>query len=293
MPSVAVVGNSNDWSTEELMQAFRKQGAEVTLIPPLEWSSTFPGDKAMIAGKPAPEVDAWVIKDMGYGRSAGVALMLEMLRSFESAGARVFPKVSAIENAVDRYRRTVRLGRAGLPIIETRFAGSIHDAIEFVKYVETAVYKPRHNVPGEGLSLFKADDATLRANLQLLARQEGFPFYLQQFIPGLDRDLRVVVIGGEVLGGYARVALPGKWQTSPRVGGRHAVCPLTPEITSLSLQAVKACNIDYATVELAPTPDGLLVYDVNPFASYVGLKEACDVHAPTLLSEYCLSRLQQ
>ncbi len=291
MARIAVVGYTNDWSTEELVQSLRSKGAEVTLIPPVNWSLTFPGDRATMAGMAPPEVDAWLIKDLGYGRTAGVAIMLEMLRSFQKRGAKVFPRIGAVEAAVDRYRRTLALGRAGLPIIETRFAGSIQDAVEFVQYVGTAVYKPRHSVPGEGLSLLKAEDPTLKANLQLIARQEGFPCYLQQFISGLDHDLRIVVIGGEVLGGYARIAQPGRWQTSPKAGGRHAACPMTPEISHLAQQAVEACKIAFATVELAPTPDGMLVFDVNPFAGFVGLKEACDVHAPSLLAEYVLQRV--
>lgn len=292
MTRAAVVGNADDWSTEELLQSLKKRGVDVCLVPPVEWSVTFPGDRALVGGKPPPEVDAWIVKDLGYGRSAGVALMLEMLRSFEAAGAKVVPSVTAIENAVDRYRRTVQLGRAGVPILETRFAGSLEDAVDFVRYVETAVYKPRHNASGEGLSLLRANDPGLQANLLQIAKQEGFPFYLQQFISGLERDIRVVVVGGEVLGAYARIALPGRWQTSPRMGGRYADCPTTPEISHLAIQAVKSCGIDIATVELAPTPDGLLVFDVNPFASFVGLHEACHVHAASIIAEYCINKIK-
>lgn len=289
MSRIAVVGNADDWSTEEVAQALRKQGVEVYLVPPIEWSLTFPGDKALVAGKPPPQVDVWLVKDLGYGQSAGVALMLEMLRSFEASGAKIVPSVRAMENCVDRYRRTVQLGRAGVPIIETRFAGSLDDAVSFVEYVETAVYKPRHNTSGAGLSLLKAGDPALRTALQQIAKHEGFPFYLQQFIPGLDRDLRVVIVGDEILGAYARLALPGKWQTSPRFGGRYAACPLTPELSHLAREAASACEIEFATVEFAPTPDGLLVYDVNPFASFVGLQEACGVHAGQVLARHCLS----
>ena len=49
--------------------------------------------------------------------------------------------------------------------------------------------------------------------------------YIQQYLP-IDRDMRVVVIGGQVVHAYWRIAREGEFRTNVALGGRISLDPV-------------------------------------------------------------------
>jgi RimK family alpha-L-glutamate ligase len=114
----------------------------------------------------------------------------------------------------------------------------------------------RHERPEQVLEL--AEVAETRAWL----RSGGA--VVQELVPPLGFDLRVLVAGGRVVGAVRREAAPGEWRTNIACGGRRVRGLHSPAALALARTAVAVTGLDLAGVDLLPLPDrGFTVLEVN------------------------------
>jgi len=81
--------------------------------------------------------------------------------------------------------------------------------------------------------------------------------------PAARWDLRVVVSGGQVVGGARRVAAPGEWRTNIALGGHIEAASPPPLARKLALEAAAAIRGDLVGIDLLPLGDGFVVSEVN------------------------------
>jgi len=103
--------------------------------------------------------------------------------------------------------------------------------------------------------------------------------FLQTFVDREDgryRDLRVYVVGEEVIGAMNRFAPEGDWRTNVAIGGdvEDMTDELPTEARETALYASEVIGLDYAGVDLIEGDDGWFVLEVNPTAGFKGLYEA-------------------
>jgi len=101
--------------------------------------------------------------------------------------------------------------------------------------------------------------------------------YLQRFVPPLGEpghDWRVLVIGGRAFAAMRRVST--HWIHNVAQGARCEPQTLThgdgPALARLAEAAAAALDMDYAGVDLLPTPHGIQVLEVNGVAAWRGLQ---------------------
>jgi [lysine-biosynthesis-protein LysW]--L-2-aminoadipate ligase len=95
--------------------------------------------------------------------------------------------------------------------------------------------------------------------------------YVQELIDKPDRDIRVIVIGGQVAGAIYRTG--EALRTNVALGGQALPCEVTAEIEKLSLEAATAVGADIAGVDLIEDRDGrLLVLEVNHRVEFSGFQ---------------------
>ncbi|MCU4718858.1 putative ATP-dependent zinc protease [Halapricum hydrolyticum] len=90
------------------------------------------------------------------------------------------------------------------------------------------------------------------------------------------RDLRVYIVGDQIVGSMFRYAPDNDWRTNVALGGD--VADASDEVPESALdiarRATDAVGLDYAGVDLVESDDGWLVLEVNPTAGFKGLYEA-------------------
>jgi ribosomal protein S6--L-glutamate ligase len=87
--------------------------------------------------------------------------------------------------------------------------------------------------------------------------------YLQKFVRHPGWDLRVFLIGPEVVGGMRRRS-KGDWRTNVAQGGKAECVEISPDHAALALRAARAVHAPIAGVDLLPGPDGeWYVIEVN------------------------------
>ncbi|MFJ6618266.1 RimK family alpha-L-glutamate ligase [Kitasatospora sp. NPDC091335] len=197
-------------------------------------------------------------------------------RCLDAAGVEVVNSPDATEVCGDKWRTTLAFLTAGVPTPRTALGltpQATLEALDSIGY--PALIKPLVGSWGR-LVVPLADRATAEAVLEYVAALPGPQShlgYVQELIDKPDRDIRVIVVGGEVLGAVYRSG--EALRTNVALGGQTRPCEATAEITKLSLAAASSVGADIAGVDLIEDRDGrLLVLEVNHRVEFSGFQSA-------------------
>ena len=290
--NVAVVGHPGVWSTERLAAALRAEGAQTSVVDLATCALALPGPGLSIGGRPLGPLDGAVVKKVGDAADGwSLGARINLLRTLQRSGVPVVSDPERLAVAADRYRMTVELAHAGLPMPETVVTDDAHEAEAAVRRFGTAVLKPLFTSKGRGMQRLTATD-DLPTSLARHRAAHGLPFYLQRFIPHPGRALGVAVLAGRCLGAYWRLAAPEQWMTTILSGGRYAAADPPPEVIDIAERAARHFDLLFTGVDLMETPDGgWTVLEVSAFGGFRGLSTALGLDAAPLVARAALERL--
>lgn len=291
---VAVFGVPGGWSTERLARALTDLGAEALVVDPAACSVRLPDPRVFLHGRPLPALDGVIVKKLGDPADGwAVQERISVLRHLAASGVPVVSPPDRLAAAVNRYRMTVELARAGLPVPETVVTEDPAEAAETVSGFGTAVLKPLFTSKGRGMERLQAAIGLPRFFADRRARGGG-PFYLQRFIAHPGRDLSVAVLDGRYMGAYWRVGRPDRWMTTILSGGRYEAADPPPDVAELALRAARHFGLLFTGVDLMETPAGdFVVLEVSAFGGFRGLLTACGVDAASALATAALARFEE
>jgi len=192
-----------------------------------------------------------------------------------------------IELAGDKVRTSLRLAERGIPTPRTVVALSPEAALKAVEAIGyPAVLKPA--VGSWGRLMAKVDDPEAAEQIVEHKVALGSPvhsvFYVQEYVPKPDRDLRVFVVGGEVVAAMYRHS--SAWRTNAARGATAEEAPLSPELSELALRAAEAVGGGVLAVDLMESPAGLVVHEVNPTPEFKTLAGATGADVAGRIVDY-------
>jgi [lysine-biosynthesis-protein LysW]--L-2-aminoadipate ligase len=210
-------------------------------------------------------------------------------------GRPLINSAAAVEVCGDKWRTALALHDAGLPTPRTVLAlspAAVPAAAGRLGY--PVVIKPLTSSWGRRVVPVRDPEtaATVAEFCAALPGPQSHIVCVQELIDKPDRDIRVIVVGGEPLGAiYRRSA---GWRTNVALGGRAEPCPLTDEITKYAIGAAAACGADIAGVDLLEGPGGeLYVLEVNHGVEFSGFTQALDVDVAGAIVDHLLTRIEQ
>lgn len=286
-PFIPVAGVPGAWSSESLAEELELAGAQSFVFPVEKCLHQVSRSRIVWNGSDLTRADGIAVKKLGDAASPYSRQRVEVLYELQAAGAVVVSSAESIDAAIDRYRMSTVLARAGVPVPRTVVTESLEEASFYLRQWGEMVVKPLFTSKGRGMRLLSEHSAS-RLALKDWAKESRGPFYLQEFIEASGFDVAVPVLGGEVLGSYSRVAAPGQWQTTTRTGGRYSAGPLTEEIKEIALKAVGAFGLHYTTVDMVKTARGWLVYEVSAFGGFSGMRAAHGLNTAQLYAHHVL-----
>ena len=156
------------------------------------------------------------------------------------------------------------------------------------RYGEEAVYKTAIGTHGGGTWKVGPDDP-------INAKVGNRYAFLQELVDQEDvrhRDLRVYVVGGEVVAAMYRYAPDNDWRTNVALGGsvEDATDDLPEEAREMAQRAADIVDLDYAGVDLVEGDEGWFVLEVNPTAGFKGLYEATQVSPAPYIAKLAIER---
>jgi ribosomal protein S6--L-glutamate ligase len=290
---IGVFGQPGKWSTERLAETLRLTGTEVLVVDAEACTLRLPDRRVYYRGCPLEGLDGVVVKKMGDTADGWVVQeRLNLLRHLEASGVPVLSAPDRLEAAMNRYRMTVELARAGLPVPETVVTENVEEAQATVERFGAAVLKPLFTSKGRGM-LRLEPTPDLQAVLDRHRSERRGPFYLQRFIKHPGRDLGVAVLDGLYVGAYWRVAAQDQWMTTILSGGRYEVADPPIEAIDMAVRAANHFGLIFTVVDLMETSEGAFtVLEVSAFGGFRGLA-ACGIDVAPALVEAVLRRFRQ
>ncbi|GAB7018015.1 ATP-grasp domain-containing protein [Halostagnicola bangensis] len=157
------------------------------------------------------------------------------------------------------------------------------------QYGDEAVYKTAIGTHGGGTWKVGPNDV-------INAKVGNRYAFLQELIDRDDqrhRDVRIYVVGGEIIGAMYRYAPDNDWRTNVALGGavEDATEELPESAREIARQSAAAIGLDYAGVDLVEGENGWFVLEVNPTAGFKGLYEATHVSPAPYIAKLAIEHV--
>ena len=283
----------NEYETSRLVASFTAKDIEARVCHPDNFDIIVDkniGQGIKYAGEQI-ELPKLVLVRLGAGI---LPFQRAVIRHFEQAGVPCVNSSAAVETVKDKLRTSQMLSRHGIAIPNTmlvRFPIDdqlVHDNIGF-----PCVIKLVTGSYGEGVHLCekKRDYRKLMEFIDTLGAKKTM--IVQEYLgerPG--EDLRVLVIGGKVIGAMKRTAPEGEFRANITNGGHGSAFEVTEEIDYIARETAKTLGLDIAGIDLLFDSRGFRVCEANSNPGFSGFEKYCGVDVADLITEYVKFKIQ-
>lgn len=282
MTKIGLVYDRIRWDEKALIRAASKAKVELKIVDP---KATFL-DTAVDQKKLIAEYGEVVLQRcVSYFRGLHVTAVLE------NSGLHVINPLHVSITCGNKLYTTLALTRAGIPTPKTLVAFTeegVHKAMEDLGY--PAVSKPVVGSWGRLITLVKDKDSAqaLVESREQMNNALLQTYYLQEYVERPPRDLRILVVGDEVVAASYRYSHEDEWRTNVARGGTSEPCTVTKEIEDIALKAAETVGGGVLDVDCMESKKGLMVHEVNSTVEFRGLYSATKVDIPGRIIKYAV-----
>jgi RimK family alpha-L-glutamate ligase len=278
---VGVLGASGSWHSRRLRDALATRGHIAVAIPATRMESEIDQDgNARVMGPDGVRLDTLdllLVRGLPRGSLEQVIFRMDALHLLaDQHGVRCVNRPRALERTIDKSWAGALLAAAGIPTPPTIVCERRESALDaFERLGGDVVVKPLFGAMGNGI--VRVDDRDVAHRVFGALELERAVYYLQRTVDGPGRrDLRALVVRGEVAGAMERVA--HSWRANVARGGRPRAVALTDSERDTALAAAAAVEAEIAGVDLLVGGDGeIVVPEVNGIPGWQALQSVCGV----------------
>jgi [lysine-biosynthesis-protein LysW]---L-2-aminoadipate ligase len=216
---------------------------------------------------------------------------LYALKLLNDAGVATVNTYRVADTCGNKILTSSALARHGVPSPRTLVAFTPESALQAIEDIGyPAVLKPAVGSWGRLLSLVSDRYAaeSILEHKEVLGSYHHSIFYIQEYIPKAQRDIRSFVVGDECICAIYRYS--DHWITNTARGGRAENCPVTDEVAEISVAAARAVGGGIVAVDLLESERGLLVNEVNYTMEFRNSIDTTGVNIPAKMVEYVLAQ---
>ncbi|MGQ0825915.1 MAG: RimK family alpha-L-glutamate ligase [Actinomycetota bacterium] len=223
-------------------------------------------------------------------RSLSMTRRRYISRLCEAGGVPVVNSSRVVETCDDKVRTTLALLAHAIPVPTTTIALSPEHGIDAIRDVGfPAVVKPVNGSWGRLLSRVNDVDAAeaVLEHKAALGSPENKPVYAQPYIDKPGRDIRAIVIDGEVIAAIYRHS--DHWVTNAARSSLTSICPISNELEAMCVASAAAVGGGAVAIDVLECSSGeLLVNEVNATMEFRGAVEATGADVAGRLADYVL-----
>ncbi|MBI4641732.1 MAG: RimK family alpha-L-glutamate ligase [Candidatus Tectomicrobia bacterium] len=269
----------SSYSTKRLKEAASRDGHTVLIIDFLKCRLMVETNRLSLfyGSRKVQDLDIALSRVGSSFTEYGLAIIYQL----ELMGIPVVNSSQALLISRNKLRALQLLARHGFQIAKTVMAtsrtasemrGAIRETIRFAGG-GPLVLKP---VTGsQGIGVLLAESQQKAESLFEALWDSGKDFLMQQFIEEAGgKDIRALVIGGEVVAAMRREAREGDFRANIHRGGTGVSLTLNEEYREVAVNAANLMGLEIAGVDLIETSAGPLILEVNASPGFEGLENA-------------------
>lgn len=290
---IAIIGNNRGWHAAKLAAALTGKGVEAVCVSPLEMRASI-GARPYVASCPRSrglfpldECDAVVVRSIPGGSLEQVIFRVDLLHRLENSGVRVINAPGCIEKTIDKYYASFLFEDHGIPTPRTVVTENFDEAMVAFELMGDVIAKPLFG--SLGLGMVRITDADTAHRVFSAWRTCQYVYYLQEFVPHNNWDIRALVVGNRVLAAMRRVA--NGWKTNIKCGALAERIRLSTELEQLCLRITSIFGADYLGVDLLANTEGTFyAIEANSAPGWKGLQEVTDLDIADEIADYVVGR---
>ncbi|MCP4720815.1 MAG: RimK family alpha-L-glutamate ligase [Desulfobacteraceae bacterium] len=188
---------------------------------------------------------------------------------FNAMGKPTFPSYHTYKFAQDKIKQTAMFQILGLPHPRTKiFYGPQQKKLILKEFHFPFIAKiPRGSARGIGVHLIQTPE-----DLHQYLNKKG-PAYIQEYLP-IDRDMRIIVIGRQIVLGFWRIARKDNFKTNLSQGGEISFDPLPQKALDLALLTADKCGWNDVGIDIVQSGNQLYVLEGNMKYGTKGFQKA-------------------
>jgi [lysine-biosynthesis-protein LysW]--L-2-aminoadipate ligase len=234
--------------------------------------------------------DAVIQRCISYFRGLHVSAILE------NSNIKVINSFNISLICGNKLFSTLTLEKKGIPVPKTVIAFTKEGVTKALKDIGyPAVIKPVVGSWGRLIALLK-DKTSAQAIIESREHMRNSLlqiYYLQEYVERPPRDIRVLVIGDEIVAASYRYSADDDWRTNVARGGKSESCPLTDNLKEIALKAAEAIGNGVLAVDCMESSRGILVHEVNSTVEFRGLCSTTKVDIPQKIINYVVKALKR
>ena len=292
MKILVLYGSKPSKNSEELIEAAQNMGHTVYAGPTGDMSSMISNDGSQfwLGREDVSDVDLCLLRSFGPGSTEQSTRRISMLEHMELAGIKMVNSTYPFRRSRDKYATQYILHSAGIPIPQTYTTESLARAYQQTNEMGEIIYKPILGSMGRGSMKF--DDADLAYNAYRLLDRLHHPLILQKYIETPGRDIRVFIVGDEVVGAVYKYLPEGEWKSNVAQGGRMVEEEMSEKIIDMAFSSTEIMGLDYAGVDILESPEGPVVLEMNASPGWQGLKKATGKDVAEVIVRYGVEQVE-
>jgi gamma-F420-2:alpha-L-glutamate ligase len=198
----------------------------------------------------------------------------QVLKNLESEGYTFINPLDTIYNSSDKFKTIKMLNKKGITTPKTALIRDFEDSKKFLEVKNMnfpVILKNSFSKCG-----VKVEKANCFHDLEKMTKNAIWENkIIQEYIDfneiGIYKDMRVLVVDGEVIGGYRRVS--NNFITNLHVGGKIEPLDISEEISELALKCAECMNGYIMGIDILPKNGQYYVIEVNTAPGTKGFRE--------------------
>ena len=216
------------------------------------------------------------------------------MRQFEREGTIVLNKSIGITQSRDKLLACQLMSDNEIPVPITAHVGSWKDTARAVSRVggTPCVIKSTEGTHGYGVFLAKSDQQARQLVYQMLERNMR-PLVQEYIKESHGQDIRVLVVGGEVVASMKRKANGSEFRSNFHLGGSVQKIEINEEQKKIACLAASAMGLDLAGVDMLLSSRGPLILEVNSSPGLEGIETSTGVNIAGEVAKYLNLKYQK
>jgi len=290
MPTALVLTRQSDsYSAFRFMEAAKRHSLPLELLDPhLLYLYVIDGQSQVaLNGRALDAAELRVIPRLG---STATEYSLAALELLEQAGARSLNPSSALFAMRNKFIALAALSAAGIPVPESAMLRAPCDIAPVIERLGGYPVVLKFIRGSQGVGVIYAPDETAVTSVLEAMNLIQYDVLVQRYYPwAAQRDVRVLVLGGEARWAVERVSGGGRFRSNFHRGGQAGAVELPVEAVELAVRAAGVFRLGLAGVDLIESPGGLLVMEVNSSPGFETIETVHSVDVAAEILRFALS----